>query len=367
MKKLVAALVALLVVGSQADAQNVPQIPVESVPDFFHLPTGVNFGEVPGIAVNSRGHIFVHSRSNPTGGGPAYAIHAAQLFEFSPTGEFIREHGRGLYAWSFAHGVRIDANDDIWTVDKGSNMVIRMNPEGRVVWVFGRKAESSSENARPIERQTPPAPPQDGRFREPTDVAFDSRGNIYIADGYINSRVAKFDMNGDWVKSWGEPGSGPGQFRTPHSIAIDRNDNVYVGDRSNARVQVFDTDGDFQRMFSVATPIAPGSKSVNGATPADLTNVSANGAPNSLCIPPGSNIIFVGETTWPGRIIKATLQGEVLGVIGNAGRNLGEFSGAHGLACPSEDVLFVAESSNSRAQKLILNPSMSSRASGGGE
>ena len=128
-----------------------------------------------------------------------------------------------------------------------------------------------------------------------------------------------------------------------------------------------DTDGNFQRMFSVATPIAPGSKAVNGATPADLTNVGANGAPNSLCIPPGSNIIYVGETTWPGRIIKATLQGDVLGVIGNSGRNLGEFSGAHGLACPSEDVLFVAESSNSRAQKLILNPPMSTRASGGGE
>ena len=285
MNKLVAALAGLIVAASPASAQNVPQIPVESVPDFFRLPTGVNFGEVPGIAVNSQGHVFVYSRSNPTGGGPAYAIHAAQLFEFSPTGEFIREHGRGLYAWAFAHAVRIDANDNIWTVDKGSNMIIRMNPEGRVVWVFGRKAESSSEGARPIERENPPAPPQDGRFREPTDVAFDSRGNIYISDGYINSRVAKYDMNGDWVKSWGEPGTGQSQFRTPHSIAIDRNDNVYVDDRSNARIQVFDTSGNFQRMFSVATPIAPGSKAVNGPTPTDLAHVSANGAPNSLCIP----------------------------------------------------------------------------------
>ena len=109
-------------------------------------------------------------------------------------------------------------------------------------------------------------------------------------------------------------------------------------------------------MFSVATPIAPGSKAVNGSTPTDLANVSGNGSPNSLCIPPGSNILYVGESTFPGRIIKATLQGEVLGVIGNAGRMLGEFSGAHGLACPTEDVLFVAETSNSRVQKLILSP-----------
>ena len=355
-KKLATALVALIAVASSANAQAVPQIPVESVPDFFRLPIGVNFGEVPAVAVNSQGHIFVYSRSNPTGGGPAYGMHAAQLFEFSPSGDFIREHGRGLYSWAFAHGLRIDANDNIWTVDKGSNMVVRMDPEGRVVWVFGRKAESSSEGARPIEHHNPPLPPQDGRFREPTDVAFDSHGNVYITDGYVNSRVAKYDMNGDWVMSWGEPGTDPGQLRTPHSIAIDKDDNVYVGDRSNARIQVFDTDGNLQRIFSVATPIAPGSKAVNGSTPTDLTNVGGNGAPNSLCIPPGSNVIYVGESTFPGRIIKATLEGEVLGVVGNAGRMLGEFSGVHGLACPSEDLLFAAETSNSRVQKLILNP-----------
>ncbi len=339
---------------SHAQSQYAPLIPFESVPNFFKLPQGMNFGEVPAIAVNSAGHVFVYSRSNPTGGGPAYAIHAAQLFEFDADGNYLSEHGRGLYAWSFAHGLRIDASDNIWTVDKGSNMVVRMDPEGRVVWVFGRKAEATSESAHPFERVDPPLPPVDGRFREPTDVAFDSRGNIYIADGYINSRVAKYDANGDWVTSWGEPGRGPGQFRLPHAIAVDRDDNVYVGDRSNARIQVFDSDGNFIRQFSVVTPVRPGSKAVNGATPANPDAAPNNGAPNALCIPPGSDVIFVGETTFPGRIIKATLQGEVLGVIGNSGRNLGEFSGAHGLACPSEDVLFVAETSNSRAQKLIL-------------
>ena len=356
MKRLSCLLAAATVCMSTAFAQYAPSIPFEADAEFLKLPEGMNFGEVPAVAVDSQGHVFVFSRSNPTGGGPAYGIHAAQLFEFSASGEFVRELGRGLYAWAFAHGLRIDANDDIWTVDKGSNMVVRMNPEGRVVWVFGRKPESSSESARPIERHDPPLPPQDGRFREPTDIAFDSAGNVYISDGYINSRVAKYDFNGDWVKSWGEPGSGPGQLLTPHSIAIDRNDNVYVGDRSNARIQVFDTDGTLLRMFSVATPIRPGSRAVNGPTPDDLTDVAGNGAPNSLCIPPDSDVIYVGESTFPGRIIKATLQGEVLGVIGNSGRNPGEFSGAHGLACPSENLLFVAETSNSRVQKLTLGP-----------
>ncbi|MDA1370380.1 MAG: peptidyl-alpha-hydroxyglycine alpha-amidating lyase family protein [Proteobacteria bacterium] len=337
-----------------ASAQYAPQIPFESVPNAIRLLPGMNFGEVPAVAVNSAGHVFVFSRSNPSGGGPAYAIHAAQLFEFDADGNFVTEHGRGLYAWAFAHGLRIDANDNIWTVDKGSNMVVRMDSQGRVAWVFGRKTESSSAAARPLDHPDPPLPPFDGRFREPTDVAFDSQGNIYISDGYINSRVAKYDSDGDWVLSFGEPGTGPGQFRLPHAIAIDKDDFIYVGDRSNARIQVFDIDGNYVREFSVATPIRPGSKAVNGPTPSNLDNIALNGAPNALCIPPGGEVIFIGETTFPGRLIKATLQGEVLGVIGNSGRNLGEFSGVHGLACPSENLVYAAETSNSRVQKLLL-------------
>lgn len=150
---------------SSAYAQYAPLIPFEADAEFLSLPEGMNFGEVPAVAVNSQRHVFVFSRSNPTGGGPAYRIHAAQLFEFDVTGAFVREHGRGLYSWAFAHGVRTDANDNIWTVDKGSNMVVRMDPGGRVVWVFGRKPESSSEDAHPIEHRNPPLPPQDGRFR----------------------------------------------------------------------------------------------------------------------------------------------------------------------------------------------------------
>lgn len=354
MRKLLIIIACLLLAAPSAFAQYAPQIAFESVPGFFQLPEGMNFGEVSAVAVNSRGHVFVFHRANPSGGGPAYGMSAAQLFEFDADGVYQRELGRGLYAWSFAHGVRVDSSDNIWTVDKGSNMVVRMDPAGRVVWVFGRRTESVSEAAQPFEHVDSPRPHQDGLFREPTDVAFDAAGNIYITDGYINSRVAKYDANGDWVKSWGEPGSGPGQFQLPHSIAIDRYNNVYVGDRSNARIQVFDTEGNYLREFSVATPVRPGSKAVNGTTPEDLNEINANGAPNALCIPPGSDVIFVGETTFPGRIIKATLQGEVLGVIGNSGRNLGEFSGAHGIACPTDDLLYVAETSNYRVQKLVL-------------
>src|SRR5271170_1127831 len=197
--------------------QNVPELSFDSVPNFFKLPPGMNFGEVPGVAVNSKGHVFVFTRSN-SANGPAYAPAAAQLLEFTAEGDFVREIGKGLYAWAFAHSVRIDKDDNIWAIDKGSDMVVKFNPAGRVLWVFGRRKESADEDTGPWEHVEPPLAPVDGMFRQPTDVAWDSQGNIYITDGYINSRVAKYDKNGDWVMQWGSPGSGPGQFNLPHSI-----------------------------------------------------------------------------------------------------------------------------------------------------
>ena len=332
-----------------------PEMAFDSVADFLKLPPGVNFGEVPGVAVNSQGHVFVFTRSN-SAGGPAFAPTAAQLLEFARDGKFIGEVGKGLYAWSFAHSVRVDKDDNIWAIDKGSDMIVKFNPAGRVVWVFGRRKESADEDTKPWEHQNPPLAAVDGLFRQPTDVAWDSRGNIYITDGYINSRVAKYDASGDWVKSWGTKGTAPGQFNLPHAIAIDRNNNVYVGDRSNRRVQVFDTDGKFLRMFTIDVPVDPKTRSVNGETATGERLARVTGAPNSLCITPGQNqVLFVGETTFPGRIFKVSLDGKVLGVIGRSGRNLKQFSGAHALACPSENEIYAAETSNWRVQKILLH------------
>src|ERR1700721_4648669 len=115
------------VVTSPSFAQkNAPELAFDSVPDFFKLPAGVNFGEVPGVAVNSKGHVFVFTRSN-SANGPAYAPTAAQLLEFTAEGDFVREIGKGLYAWAFAHSVRIDKDDNIWAIDKGSDMMVKLN------------------------------------------------------------------------------------------------------------------------------------------------------------------------------------------------------------------------------------------------
>src|SRR5580692_10041134 len=231
MKKFALVLAFFLCAPLAIFAQGAPDIPFDSVPNALKLPAGMYLGEVSGVAVNSKGHIFIFSRGNTT--GPAYAASAAQLLEFDHDGKFIREIGHNLYAWSFAHTVRIDKDDNIWAADKGSDMVIRFNPQGQVTMVFGRKMEASDEGTEPLKHPKPPLPPVDGMFRQVTDMTWDPAGNIYVSDGYINSRVAKFDKDGNWVASFGERGSSPGQFRTVHAIAADKDGNLYVADRAN--------------------------------------------------------------------------------------------------------------------------------------
>jgi hypothetical protein len=335
-------------------AQQPPEIRFRSVPDFLRLPPDLYLGETVGVAVNSKGHIFVFSRGNTT--GPAFAASAAQLLEFTPDGKFLREIGHNLYAWSFAHAVKVDKDDNIWVTDKGSDMVIKFNPEGHVLMVFGRKQEASDEGTGPLKHPKPPLPPVDGMFRQVTDVAWDAAGNSYISDGYVNSRIAKVDKDGNWLKSWGEPGDQPGQFNTPHSIALDAQGNVYVADRGNRRIQVFDGDGKFLRQITIDVPIDSDARPAIGNKPTATTGTMAPGAPWAICITPGAHQVLYSSDGFPGRIYKLSLDGKVLGVFGKSGKQLGQFGWVHEIACPSENELYVAEILNWRVQKLLLEP-----------
>jgi sugar lactone lactonase YvrE len=355
-RRFLAATAALAAAPAFAQAQTVPSIAYDSIPNPVRLPADVYFGECSGVAVNSRGHIFVLSRGNSI--GPAYGAAAAQLLEFAPDGRFVREIGHNLYAWSFAHAVKVDRQDNIWVTDKGSDMVIKFTPEGRVAMVFGRKQEASDEDTAPLKHPNPPLPAEPARFRQVTDVAWDAAGNTYISDGYINSRVAKVDKNGNWLKSWGDRGTGPGQFHTPHSIAVDAQDRIYVADRSNRRIQVFDTDGKFLQQFTIDVPVPQGARPAIGDVPDEATLAAgtfAPGSPWAICISPGPNQVLYSADAWPGRIYKMTLDGEVLGVLGESGKQLKQFGWIHEMACPQKDVLFVAELLNWRVQKLVLH------------
>jgi DNA-binding beta-propeller fold protein YncE len=342
-----------------AAAQTVPQIAFDSVPNLLQLPPNLYLGEVSGVALNSQGHIFVFSRGNTM--GPAYGAAAAQLLEFDADGKFIREIGHNLYAWSFAHTVKIDKQDNIWVTDKGSDQVVKFDPAGRVIMVFGRKQEASDEGTGPLKHPKPPLPPVDGMFRQVTDIAWDSAGNGYISDGYINSRVARVAADGEWLGSFGAPGTEPGQLMTPHSIAVDAKDNVYVADRGNRRIQVFDTKGVLQRIITIDVPYDPDAKPAIGnkpnlPPPQGAPQTMAPGSPWAICITPGPDQVLYSADAYPGRIYKLSLDGKVLGVLGMSGKQLKQFGWIHEMACPSENTLYVAELLNWRVQKLLLHP-----------
>ena len=345
---------------------SVPEIPFDGNVAFLKLPADMNFGEASGVAVNSKGEIAVFSRGNSSN-GPAYGATAAQVLLFDKTGKFLREVGKGLYAWSYAHTVRFDKDDNLWAVDKGSDMIVRFNPEGRVTMVFGRKKEAS-DKAEPWERVTPPRPPVPGQFRQPTDVAWDADGNIYISDGYINSRVAKFTKDGDWVASLGEPGGGKlGLLNTPHSIANDAKGNIYVADRGNRRIQVIDPKtNQFVREIKIDAPVPQDAQPWMGAKPdvarllaADAPPGAATMAPGSpwaICISGGPTQYIYSADAFPGRVYKLTLDGKLVGMLGKSGHQAKQFGWIHEIACPSENEIYVAELLNWRVQKLLLHP-----------
>jgi DNA-binding beta-propeller fold protein YncE len=355
--------------------QGVSEIPFDSAANFLKLPPDMNLGEASGVAVNSKGDVAVYTRSN-SANGPAYAATASQILLFDKTGKFIREVGKGLYAWSYAHAIRFDKDDNLWAIDKGSDMIVRINPEGHVTMVFGRKKEAS-DKAEPWERVTPPRPPIPGQFRQPTDVAFDTDGNIYISDGYVNSRVAKFTKDGDWVASLGEPGGGKlGNLSTPHSIANDAKGNIYVADRGNRRIQVIDPKtNQFVREIKIDVPAPADAQAWMGAKPdvAALLSPSAPpgaatmapGAPWAICITPGPGTQYIySADAFPGRVYKLSLDGKVLGWVGKAGHQLKQFGWIHEIACPSENEIYVAELLNWRVQKLTLHPQQKSPTAG---
>src|SRR5438093_3137212 len=204
-------IVAALVCASPLVAQvSIPEIPYNSAANLLKLPDNIYLGEAVGVATNSKGHIFVYTRTGSPrvtiGTNRTFARSAARLFEFDQTGKYLREIGQGLYGFVFAHAVRIDRQDNIWVIDEGSNMVIKFDPDGRVLMTMGRKPEALRVPAGEAPAggggrggaggAAPGAGIPGDNFNRPTDVTWDAAGNIFVADGYGNSRVAKFDKNG---------------------------------------------------------------------------------------------------------------------------------------------------------------------------
>ena len=333
MKCLIPALLALT-----AAAQEAPQIKFDSVPNALQLPAGLYLGEVGGVATNSRGEIFVYTRTgHPTitiGTARPFAHGGSRLFEFDANGKYVREIGKDTYGFMYAAQVRVDPGDNIWVVDEMTNMVIKFDSQRRVSMSLGRKAESERVPARPPQG-TGAGQPTD-LFDRPTDVAWDAAGNLFVADGLGNARIAKFDKDGRFVKSWGKKGLGPGEFANVRSIAVDAQGNVYAADGGNRRIQVFDNNGEYKTAF---------------------TNV---GNAQALCLTKGQ-VLYVSNSNPPddidrdGEIYKMKLDGTMVGKFGRAGKLPKEFGTVNAIACRGENTLYVGEVGNLRVQKLVLH------------
>jgi hypothetical protein len=179
-------------------------------------PAGMPWGQMPGVAVDRNDHVWVFTRAEPP----------VQVYDAS--GKFIRAWGHGMIGK--AHHLKIDHEGMIWLTDTQNHVVLQMTPDGKLLKQLGVKGESGNDSE---------------HFNQPTDVAVTPEGEVFVSDGYGNNRVAHWDKNGKFVKSWGKLGAGPGDFNVPHAIAIDSSGRLYVADRNNARVQVFDQTGKF--------------------------------------------------------------------------------------------------------------------------
>jgi hypothetical protein len=309
---------------------------------FLHLSIpGYTMGQTVGVTLNSKGHMFVYSRTNPQGisrGGQA-----AMLFEFDQNYKFVKEWGPHNYAESFAHAVRVDKHDNVWIVDEGSGMVVKFNPEGQNVEWLGRTPEAIDYLQSYLEHfgrgwtneATREAHPKGrvGEFDRPTDVAWDPQDNIYVSDGYGNSRIVKIAPGGKWLKEVGTYGSGQDQFKTPHSIAADNQGNIYVADRGNRRIQVYNSDLEYQ-------------KTITGV-----------GMPWEVCVSPGpTQYLFTGDGI-TGKIYKMNLDGKVLGwaqtSLGHGEDDTGDL--VHAIACPSANLLYIGSASMWDVQKVTIH------------
>ena len=331
---------------------DVPEIPFTTVPNFLKYSPDMNLGEILGVAVNSKGNIVVLNHPGSANSGPIWSNSTTQLLEFDSDGRYLREIGKGVYGIAYAHQVRFDQYDNLWVVDKAANTVIQFDPQGYVLMNLGRREEGYHGDV-VLETQAE-ARAFGGYFGGPTDVSWDSDENIYVSDGYVNSRMTKFDRDGNFLMDWGSFGTDVGQFDLPHAMQIDRNNNVYVADRGNRRIQVFDTQGTFLRviMLDAAYP-------ADYQPPFSAPNASREvreTAPWSMCITNTTpQYLYVADNE-PGRIYKISTDGTILGWLGKSGRRDGQFNWIHGLDCSQEDVLYVADMNNWRVQKLLLNP-----------
>lgn len=288
----------LAIVPAAAQLKSGPPLPHRLVQDWAKLPPGWNFGEFPGVDVDRQDNVWVFNRSP----------HPVIQFD---------KNGKMLQAWNEVqvkspHSVRVDPEGNVWLIDVKGHMIFKFTAAGRLLMVLGRSPGTNDSKE---------------YFNEPTGIAFAPAGDLYISDGYVNSRVIKFNKNGEYLTHWGRRGTGDGEFNLPHDVCLDSRGRLYVADRANQRVQIFDASGKFLGKWT------------------DI------GAPWGLYYVAREDAIYMCDGN-NNRVVKLDLNGRILGVLGSYGKIPGRFDYAHNIAVDSEGSIYVTEIKNWRIQKF---------------
>lgn len=305
---------------------NMPSAPTfELVAGWGQLPPGIIHGDVADVAVDSRDNVYLMTRRDE------------RVIAYAPDGTFIRTWGEGLFS-SRPHAISISSDDTVYCVDEGNHCIRTFTVEGDAIDVIGsgrpadtgvnNRLEDLAERLASIQRGGPP-------FNLPTKVAVAPWGDIYVSDGYGNARVHRFSASLELIRSWGEPGSGPGQFHLPHSVHVDGSGRVLVCDRENDRIQLFTPEGDFTGQW---TDLHCPTAIVSG--PDGLHYVAELGWPRghrSLA----HGVVAAPE---PSRVSVLDSNGRALQRWGGAhGSAPGNFVAAHGIAVDSNGDIYVGE------------------------
>lgn len=287
------------------------------------IPDGYVLGQVSGVAVDSHNHVFVFHRAEGS-----WAADKTKLIASPTILCFEGASGKLLASWGEnqflePHGLRVDRDDNVWVTDRGLQQVFKFSHDGKLLLTIGTARVAGWDAT---------------HFDKPTDIAFAADGGVYISDGYGNSRVAKFSSDGKFQFEWGRKGTGPGQFDLPHSVAVDKNGLVYVADRSNARIQVFDANGKFLKMW----------KSAELGRPWTI----AAGSDNRLYIVDGGDMKPVPPDR--GAILKLDLDGTILAKWSRFGNYDGQIYWGHAISVGRDGAVYVGDVYHGmRVQKFV--------------